>query len=449
MSEKITGWSRAAEWYAAGLFLLYAVLVFVHGGGPSLTDYANWTYQGVLLRDHIAGVVDSAHTLKAYPVPNSLTTVGIGLLCLVLPWLLAAKVWLAVQLALCFAAMRYLLRTIAAPAVAWIVLPQATFLNVNFWYGFMNFELGLAWVMLFAAVLLRRLRGEKMGDWLLALVLVLAFFTHMIPFCFCLLLLLLFAWQTVAWRSIWLAAPAVVLAIWYVLGRFLLAGNADGQAGMQETVRNYSAAFWAFKVNSYAKSFGFVNPLGFDQGVFGRPGLFLLLLAEACLAGVVAWGLLRTARATLFEHGGQRFVWLALLLMVLVYLLAPGAMLGISDPGARVLQVALALGLALCWSRVGGLLQGVAAASALVLAAGGLTLFFLLGGGRQRTLAVTSEGAGSKTAQFARVPNDDQDYFYKALDNGDLNLTVFPTGMLLNRNAEPPPGVQGGSAQGR
>jgi len=35
--------------------------------------------------------------------------------------------------------------------------------------------------------------------------------------------------------------------------------------------------------------------------------------------------------------------------------------------------------------------------------------------------------------QFAHVPFDDQDYFFGALERGDYSLTVFPTGMLLNR----------------
>ena len=431
---KSKGWSRAAEWYAAGLFLLYAVAVLVHASGPSLTDYANWTYQGVLLREHLLGHVEMAHRLKPYPVPNSLTTVGIGVLALVLPWLWAAKVWLVVQLGLCFAAMRYLLRTVSAPAVAWVVVPQAVFLNVNFWYGFMNFELGLAWVMGFAALLLRRERGERVAPWVMALMLVLVFFTHMIPFCFCVLLLALYGWQTGRWRELMTAMPAVLLTVWYVLGRFLVAANADGQAGMHETMRNYSAAFWAFKANSYAKSFGFVNPMGFDQVVLGRGLFYGLLAAEACLAALVAWGLVKAALAA---RPAERFVWLALGLMAPLYLLAPGTMLGISDPGARVLQTGLALGVVLCWGGLPRVARAVAEGCGGVLAAGGFAMFLLSAGAGQRDAGA----AGSTAAEFVRVPNVDQDYFYRALDAGDLRLKVFPTGMLLNAEAEEPVGA--------
>ena len=432
MPQAKTRWSRAAEFYAAGLFLSYAVLVFAHAGAPSLTDYANWTYQGILLREHLIGHADPAHILKAYPVPNSLTTLGIGVLALVLPWLIATKLWLAVQLGFCYAAMRLLLRTVAAPAVAWVVVPQAVFLNVNFWYGFMNFELGLAWVMLFAALLLRAAR-----PWMLGVVLVLVFFTHMIPFCFCVLLLLLRVAESKRWRELWAALPAVVLTVWYVLGRFLLAANADGQAGMQETVPNYSAAFWLFKVNSYAKSFGFANPMGVDQAILGRAGFYVLLLAEALLSALVAWGLLRAYRASL-TSGRERFLWRALLLVVPVYLLSPGTALGISDPGARILQTALALALVLCWRSMSHGPRAAAEACGGVLAAGGLILFLICGASVGSTPR-PQPGTHAKAAAFARVPNTDQDYFYTALDHGDLRLAVFPTGMLLNHGALPAP----------
>ena len=91
--------SRAAEWDAAGRLLVYACLLWGHSVPPSLTDYANWTYQGVLLRDHLLGHADAAHALKPYPVPNSAATLGIGFLSLLLPWTIAAKAWLCVQLA--------------------------------------------------------------------------------------------------------------------------------------------------------------------------------------------------------------------------------------------------------------------------------------------------------------------------------------------------------------
>ena len=86
--------------YGCGVLLLFAMLLFGHQGMPVLGDYGEWTYHGVLLRDALRGAPEPHYFLKHYPVPNSLTTVGMGLLMLSLPWAPAAKVWLCVELVL-------------------------------------------------------------------------------------------------------------------------------------------------------------------------------------------------------------------------------------------------------------------------------------------------------------------------------------------------------------
>lgn len=431
MDHQSTGASRAAEWYAAGLFLVYAVLLFTHHSAPSLTDVGNWTYQGVLLREHLLGHADAFHALKHYPVPNSTATVGIGLLALLLPWKVALKVWLCLQLGFCFAAMRHLLRTVRAGWVSWIVMPQAVFLNVNFWYGFLNFELGVACVLLVGSMLLRRVRGAAGTGWGLSAVLLLAFFTHMLAFAFCGLLVLLYAAQTKRWRVLWQLAPATALSFWYLIGRFLYAGDADGQAGMEASVKNYSAAFWAFKGNSYLKSFGFVNPDAIDFTLLGRVGYLLLFAVNLLVGGVLLYALVKAAQKALRLRGEGRFLWLGILLVLPLWLLAPGAALGVSDPGARLLQLALALGLAMVGNEV-RLSARVVAGGALVLTFFGLFLFAGFGFSPHYQ-AHRAPTLPSRMLEFGHVPNNDQDYFYADLDAGDLREKVFPTGLFLNR----------------
>ena len=429
--------SRVGEWYAAGLFLVYAAMLFALPKPPSLTDYANWTYQGVLLRDHLLGRPDALHALKPYPVPNSAATLGIGVLALALPWTLAAKVWLCAQWALSFAALRHLARTIQAGALMWFILPQAVFFNVNLWYGFVNFQLGLCWVLLMASLLLRRIRSvtSSRGDGILGLILLLAFFTHMIPFAFCGLLLILYARQTRRFRVLWQLAPGAAATVWYLAGRYLIADDADGQAGMVTAVRTYSAAFWAYKANSYLKSFGFINP-GFPNGsvaisVVGRLAFAVLFTVNLTLCGVLAWRLVQQARIGLQAGREEQFLWLGIALMLPIYLLAPGTALGVSDPGSRVLQVALTLALVLCATGSGAILR-VAASATSVLALSGILFFAALNLGPKR---LVSAGAPlpRAVALFAHVPYNDQDYFYGALTQGDRSLPVFPTGMFLNQ----------------
>ena len=246
-----------------------------------MTDYANWTYQGVLLARHLQGFADASHILKHYPVPNSAATLGVGMLALFLPWMLAAKLWLCVQMAFSFLALRQLASAVNANASVWFIVPPSAFLGVNWWYGFLNFELGCAWVLLVAALLFRRVQQDSERHWVVGLFLVLAFFTHMISFAFCSLLVVLYAAQTRRWRTLWQLVPAGLLSVWYLAGRYLVAGDADGQAGMVSTVRNYSGAFWAYKGNSFLKSFGFVNPEGSNLLLaVGRPGFVLLFLVN-------------------------------------------------------------------------------------------------------------------------------------------------------------------------
>ncbi len=426
--------SRAAEALGGGLFVLYAAIVLLCRGVPRMTDYANWTYQGVLLARHLRGMQDAAHALKGYPVPNSAATLGIGLFALVLPWTAAAKVWLCVQMGVTFGAIRHLARTLRTSAAVWWIVPQTAFFGANWWYGFVNFELGLAWVLLMASMLLRRVNGERGREGTIGVVLVLAFFTHMIPFAFCGLLVVLYAWQTRRWRVVWQLVPAAALSVWYLVGRFLQAGNADGQAGMVETVRDYSAAFWIYKVNSYSKSFGFANPGSYRGSIalsmMGRGPFLALILVDLALAVLVGWLMVVRGREAFGTKAPERFLWVGMLVFVPLFLIAPGTALGVSDPGSRLLQTALALGTLLVCRGASGLLR-VASGCGAVLSVAGLLVFARIQLGA--TALEGSSGLPKSVVQFAHAPFDDQDYFFGALERGDYSLTVFPTGMLLNR----------------
>ena len=441
---------RLAQLYAAALFFAYCVLLFVHPSAPSLTDYANWTYQGVLLKKHLLGLPDVAHRLKSYPVPNSASTIGIALLALLLPWKIAAKIWLCLQLLLSFAATRHLMRTMGAGAALWFIIPAALFLNVNFWFGFMNYELGLCWTILVTSLLLRMERQRKTGlmqETALGILLLLAFFTHMIPFAFACLLLVLYAVQIRRYRVLWQIAPGAILSLWYLFGRFLQTGDADGQAGMTASVRTFSGAFWAYKANSYLKSFGFINP-GSPNGsvditLFGRAAFSALFLVNALLCVVVAWCLVRAALSASRSRAPERFVWLAIELMLPLYALAPGTALGVSDPGSRVLQVALAVALLMIRGR--GFPLRIAAVCSSILTLTGLFLFARLAFSPDVPVS-PGDPLTHRVVVFGHVPYNDQDYFYQALQREDMSLPVFPTGMFLNKQTEPPMQMRGGSS---
>ncbi len=434
-TRSLPGWSRFLEVYCGAVFLGYVLIILGHGSIPSLTDYANWTYQGVLLRDHLLGLPDAAHALKPYPVPNSAATVGIGLLSLWMSWQLAARLWLAAQLVFALASIRFFLRAIGADAGA-SILGAALFLNLNFWDGFINFQMGMSWLLVIAAVLVRRQQEPHTGrDWIVGVLLLLTFLTHMLPFAFAGLLVVLYCVELRRFRLLWQLVPSGLACLWYVAGRYLLGADAEGQAGMADPVRNYSPAFWAFKGNSYLKSLGFVNPTYAGKSALvawvGKGGFVLLFGLNLALALAVAWCIFSVLRGSSFQRNKERFLWIGVVALLPFYLVAPGSFLGVSDPGSRLLQLSLVLGLLLC-ARLSSKSLVFAKGCALVFMTVDLVMFFRFAYGPEKP---GQDGAPLPQAvvSLAHAFNHNQDYLVRALERGDRTKLVFPTGIFVNK----------------
>jgi hypothetical protein len=127
----------------------------------------------------------------------------------------------------------------------------------------------------------------------------------------------------------------------------------------------------------------------------------------------------------------EQFVWVAMLVFLPIFLLAPGTALGVSDPGSRMLQTVLVLGMLLV-CRGNGTVLRAAAATGAVLSVAGVLVFARIQLGP--AVPEGTQGLPRAVVQFAHAPYDDQDYFYAALVRGDYAQRVFPTGMFLNRN---------------
>ena len=265
----------------------------------------------------------------------------------------------------------------------------------------------------------------------------------MIPFAFSALLLILFAVERRRLKLLWQLAPVCLLSLWYLGGRFIVERNADGQAGMISAVRTYSAAFWAYKVNSYLKSFGFIN-VGTAHGsvtihLIGLPVFLTLFLLNLILCSTIAWSLVRAARSAFRERRRERFVWKAAAFFFLLFLLAPGTMLGVSDPGARLLQTMLAVVLFQCFSDAESSIRVERVAVVCAAAIQVLAVFQF-----DRIVFSPERPPDSfnqiphRVIVFSHVPDHVEDYFYDALERGDMRISIFPTALFMNTpKAEP------------
>src|ERR1700722_18172714 len=92
---------------AAGLALPLAIGLVVTAPVLPLQDFNEWIYQGLLVKDALAGHAGAA-VLKPWPVPNALTQFLLGLMMFALPPLVAGKVFI-VSTVLGFAAVAWLL----------------------------------------------------------------------------------------------------------------------------------------------------------------------------------------------------------------------------------------------------------------------------------------------------------------------------------------------------
>ncbi len=425
--------STQAALFIAGAFVVFVAILLLHSStAPPLGDFEEWTYHGVLLRNVLQGHPDPAYLLKTYPVPNSLTTIGLGLLMLFLPWQLAAKLWLLAGAALGLFCANHLQRD-TGERQSWklLLLPPTLLFGSTFWFGFNNFTLATYLSMLFASLLLRRFESR----WIYAALLVLIFFCHMIPLGFCLLLLGLYSLQHKSFRLLWQAVPSILLCAWYFVGRAQHA-DADANAGMAASVRYMTPLFAAFKVNTYLKCWGFINPALGDKdslllALVGTK-LFVLLFVLNLVVGIILLVLgLRAAWHSLQRRSPSLFFWITVALFVLVALIMPGAAAGVSDPGGRMMQVAVwsAMCLVVARARWCSALLAVCALS-LTLADGYLLTQLI---SRPPRSGAVSSPLPERLREFGHVYYGAHWSFYDSIEHHQMDQQIYPTAMFLHK----------------
>ena len=412
--RKRLGWM-----YFAAVMLGYALIVLLARTPPAFVDYPDWVYQGALFHGVLTGHPVAGYALKHYPVPNATTTVGIGLLNLVLRWDWAGKIWVCVYLGLALFASWTLAKALRVSDWRLAVsLPALVFLNLNFWYGEISFEMGLCLVMILWSMLIRRTSPVWIATMLVAV-----FFTHMEACAAALLLVLLWYGLAREWKRLWSLAPSVALTGWYGVARFA-GGNVDGE-GLVADYRYGSRAFLVYKANIYCKTFGYVNartPGGLSQteAIFGRGMFVVLVAASLVIAGLCLWRLCVDVRKT----GGVMRLFVFVVLAISLVL--PQAIFGVYDPGSRLLVLAAACGFFLVeWRRASG---GAITVLSVVFCVANLWQF----GQIERNPAMPGHAKDVPAAllTYGHVVPTTRTIYYDRLAAGRMDMPVFPTALF-------------------
>ena len=337
-SERGSFWGRAAWVYFFLVLAAYAAVVVAGKVPPAFVDYPDWVYEGVLFHAVLTGHPVAGYVLKHYPVPNSLTTVGLGILDGFLPWQMAGKVWVVLYLALAGLSTWMVVRALRTRAtLLLVIMPGILFVNLDFWYGHISFEMGVCLVLMLLALLVR---GVSSGA--VAGLLVLIFFMHMEACGIAFLLLGIWCWVAREWRRALAAIPALGLTCWYGIAR-IRGGNVDAGSVPAAGYRYGSPAFLVYKANTLTKVFSYVNAQtlagrSISERLLGKWGFVAVLALSLVLSGIclvkIVLAAIQQTRGAGIAPKRRVIAWFALALLCGSALL-PQQLLGLADPGSR------------------------------------------------------------------------------------------------------------------
>jgi hypothetical protein len=323
--------------------MVLTMLAIIIGRAPYLHDFAEWVYQGQIVKKTVLDAASvSQFTMANYPVPNSLVTMLLAGLSFVFTPLWAGRVFLILMLLGWFGVIRLFSGRFIDPqwrGAASLVLFVSTALATFFWYGFASYQLALMLLTWFFAVYRTETPAPVVAAFGLAI-----FLAHAIVFLVFGLFLgvtLLLKWN----KSVVVGlVPATVCSLWFLIGRHF--AQVEPQkigavwSGLREAViykAGYPAMLGPFKNfllpdgRSLLENFGWVY----------WPGL-LVNFAVAAVLGIliiaVGWKYLR-GRTVDHQHDPLlRKAWaISMALIMLFYLFAPYHFFGLVNAGGRLL----------------------------------------------------------------------------------------------------------------
>lgn len=436
--------------YFYAIFAAFSFVVLFVNHAPLLQDYPDWVYQGVLFSHTLIGQSDSEYIFHTYPVPNSFSTVGLGLLDLLFGWQLAAKVWLVALFVLAAFSIRSLIAELGTNQ-SWIqsISPTLVLLNMTFWTGNVNFQFAVAFALLWVLQLLRTKQQRPVDIVALAGTLLLLFFCHMVICAAAAMILVAFVHETRRYKLLVAMIPAGLLVIWYKVGLVLQPAGIDTQ--LDTPVKYGTLDFAIYKANAYFKALGCVNVLDVTQKAsislraLGRTG-FLLMLAMYGLFGS-AFGLVIVQEFwKRFQHtepDGDRnlvFLWNAIAVLLTVSAFLPAYLFGVFNPGYRCLQFALAIAAFIVQSPTNTLSKAawvIAMAGGLISGVLNLVQFAVVQTNPLLAGTLDAHLPPRLVLQATWVQPSMRQTYYEALVHQRLNLPIFTTGLYEKRDNLP------------
>lgn len=425
-------WLTRSGWaYLIAVFTAYALIIFGSAYPPAFVDYPDWAYQGALFHKYLSHHAVSGYRLKHYPVPNSLTTVGIGLLNYVVDWNLAAKIWICVYfLSALFATYVFLSAIKENSAWSLFVVPGAVFLNLNFWFGHISFELGMCFFLILTSILLKQMQSR----WIHAFLLSLLYFTHM-EACACGLLMLLgYVFVKKKYTLLWQAVPAIALIAWYIVARFGIDKSENVTLPSQYSYA--SLGFLFFKINTYFKTVGYINATSttgssLTEFLFGPIG-FILLICLSFIAGSIF--LVIAISYVLDKDSGDQLENSKILVAFFIALTfvacsLPQSMLGTADPGSRMFLIVIAL-ISFVGLKSAGRMSVAIASLSVVFCLANLYQFVIINRNPYVVVA-TQTKIPHALLQYAHIEVDSRLRYYEALEKNEFTLPIFTTGLFV------------------
>jgi len=325
-----------------GLMSLTMVAI-IAGRAPYLHDFAEWLYQGQVVRQFLLDPSSvSGFTLATYPVPNSLVTMILAGMSFIVAPVWAGKIFLISMLLAWYVIIRLFCNRFID--TQWrgqvsLFLFACNALAPFFWYGFVSYQTALLLVTWFFAIYRLETRSSVIALFGLAI-----FFAHAIVFLVFGLFLgvrLLIRWN---WSVVRGLLPATVCSLWFLVGRHYARVvpqpiGADWN-GLREALiykGGYPAMLGPFKNFIWPDGSSLLEHLGWIYW----PGLLVNFILAALLGLLllrVMWGYYRGDLSNHPEPLPIRRSWaISMVLIMIFYLFAPYHFFGLVNAGGRVL----------------------------------------------------------------------------------------------------------------